>query len=105
MPAQKQYLDYLIDPNFKGTRRSFVLLFEDNTVRTGHTEYFILKIETKNCNVITDGQKFFDQSIKNDIRIYGTIGKIAKVQGNDYITCSLLDYTSKKITYDILSIL
>lgn len=55
MPAQKQYLDYLIDPNFKGTRRSFVLLFEDNTVRTGHTEYFILKIEIKNCNVITDG--------------------------------------------------
>ena len=47
MPAQNQYLDYLIDPSFKGTRRSFVLLFEDNTVRTGHTEYFIPKIEIK----------------------------------------------------------
>ena len=47
MPAQNQYLDYLIDPSFKGTSRSFVLLFEDNTVRTGHTEYFIPKIEIK----------------------------------------------------------
>ena len=32
---QKQYLDYLNDPIFLGVNRLFVLLFEENAVRTG----------------------------------------------------------------------
>ena len=43
--SQNQYLDYLIDPFFQGVNRVFVLLFEDNVVRTGHTEYFLPKVE------------------------------------------------------------
>ena len=34
--AWNQYLDYLIDRSFQGLHRLFVLLFEDNAVRTGH---------------------------------------------------------------------
>ena len=45
--TQNQYLDYLIDPTFKGVNRHFVLSFEDNAFRTGHTEYFLPKVEIK----------------------------------------------------------
>ena len=31
---QNQYLDYLIDPNFLGVNRLFVLSFEDNKRKT-----------------------------------------------------------------------
>ena len=45
---QSEYLDYLIDLSFHGVNRNFILSFEDNAVRTGHTikEYIIM----------TDGQ-------------------------------------------------
>ena len=46
----------------------FVLSFEDNTVRTGYTGYFLLKKEIKDCNVMIDGIMFFDQSVKNYLR-------------------------------------
>ena len=41
---QNQYLDYLIDPSFQGeVNRLFVLSFQNNVVRTGHTRYFIFQ--------------------------------------------------------------
>ena len=45
---QSEYLDYLIDLSFQGVNRNFILSFEDNAVRAGHTikEYIIM----------TDGQ-------------------------------------------------
>ena len=38
-----------------------------------------------------DGRNVFDQPIKNDIRTYENIRKIATGQGDDYTTASLLD--------------
>ena len=35
------YLDYLIDPNFQGVNRLFVLSFENNTDRTVRTKYYL----------------------------------------------------------------
>ena len=35
---------------------------------------------------------FFDQPVKNDIRIYGNIRKITIGQEDDYTTCCLLNY-------------
>ena len=52
---QIQYLDYLIDPIFQGVHRPVVLSFEINVYRAGHTEYFLLKVEIKDCNVLIDG--------------------------------------------------
>ena len=43
--AQNRYLDYLIDPNFHGVNRIFVLLFENRTDRKVHTGYFLPKIQ------------------------------------------------------------
>ena len=42
--AQNRYLDYLIDPNFHGVNRIFVLLFENRTDRKVHAGYFLPKI-------------------------------------------------------------
>ena len=39
-----------------------------------------------------DGQNLFDQPIKNYVRTYDNIRKTTALQGNDYTTCSLLDY-------------
>ena len=39
-----------------------------------------------------DGQNLFDQPVKNDIRTYDNIRKIASGQGYDYAANSLLDY-------------
>ena len=47
MQTQNQYLGYVIDSVFQGVNRLFVLSFGDNAVRTGHKEYFTLKLEKK----------------------------------------------------------
>ena len=44
---QNQYLDGLIDPNFRGVNRLFVLPFEYNNDRAGHTWYFFLNVKIK----------------------------------------------------------
>ena len=35
---------------------------------------------------MTDGQNFFDQPVKNNLRTYDNIRKIATGQGDDYTT-------------------
>ena len=37
----------------------------------------ILTVEMKDCNVMIDGQNFFDQSVKNNLSTYDSIWKIA----------------------------
>ena len=39
-----------------------------------------------------NGQNVFDQPVKNNLRTYDNIRKIAIGQGDDYITGVLLDY-------------
>ena len=39
-----------------------------------------------------DGQKFFDQLVKNDMRRYDNIRKMKTVQGDDYTTGCFLGY-------------
>ena len=75
LQTENPYLDYLVDPSFQGEIRLFVLPFEDNTHRTRHTGYFLPKVEIKDYNVLIDGQNFFDQSLKNDLRTYHKICK------------------------------
>ena len=40
-----------------------------------------------------DGQNFFDQPVKNNLRTYDNTRKIVTDQGDDYTTGCLLDYT------------
>ena len=46
-----------------------------------------------------DGQNFFDQPVKNDLRTHNNIQKIATDQGDDYTADCLLDYLYFKEHY------
>ena len=65
-----QYVNCLIDPGFQGVNRIFVLSFEDNMVKTGHTGCFLPKVE-----ICYDQRKIhiFDQPVKNAVRTYDNI--------------------------------
>ena len=51
-----------------------------------------------------DGQNVFSQSVKNDLKTYENIWKIATGQGDDYTTICLLDYPYSKIYYKTIEI-
>ena len=58
----------------------------------------------KDYNVKIPGQKLFDQSVKNGMRTYDNIKKIATGQGDDYTTGCLLDYPYFKEHYKMIAI-
>ena len=49
-------------------------------------------MKIKDYNVMIHGINFFDQPIKNDLKTYDNIRKIATGQGDNYTTGRLLDY-------------
>ena len=59
----------LIDPGFQGVNRLFALSFEDENGRESSKRYNLPTVEKKDYNVIIDGRSFFDQTVKNDVRI------------------------------------
>ena len=65
-------------------------MFEYVTDRTVRTEYFLSTVEIEDPNVIIDGQKFFDQPIKNNLRTYDNIQKLATGQKDDTAGCLLI---------------
>ena len=102
--AQSSNLNYLIEPNFQGVNRLFVLAFQDDAQRTSNKRFCIPNIEIKDYNVMIDGKNFFDQPVKNDKVTYENIRKIATGQGDDYTTGCLLDYTYFKKYYKMIAV-
>ena len=51
-----------------------------------------------------DGLNFFDQPVKNDLRTYDIIQKIAIGQGDNCTTVCLLDYPYFKENYKLIAI-
>ena len=62
--ALNQYFDFLIKPSFWEVNRLFVLTFNANDSRIGHSRYFLLTAIVEDYNVMKDGRNFFDQPIK-----------------------------------------
>ena len=60
-------------------------------------------VEIKDCNVMVDGRNLFDQPIKNDLKTYDNIRKIA-TRDDDYNMGCLLDYTYFKKYYKLTAI-
>ena len=85
-------MGYLIDLSFQGVSRLFVLWFKDADGRESHKQYYLPTVEIKYYNVMIDGANFLDQSIKNDLKTYDNIRKIATGQGDDDTTACLLEY-------------
>ena len=76
----------MIDPSPQGIIKIFILLFENNTNTTVCTKYYLQTAEIKKYNVMIDEQKFFDQSVKNNLITYDNIvQKIVTCQGDDFI--------------------
>ena len=102
--AQSSNLNYLIEPNFQGVNRLFVLAFQDDAQRTSNKRFCIPNIEIKDYNFMIDGKNFFDQPVKNDKVTYENIRKITIGQGDDYTTGCLLDYTYFKKYYKMIAV-
>ena len=57
--AQNSNLNYLVEPNFQGINRLFILAFENDTQRTSSNGYNLPTVEIKDYNAMIDGKKLF----------------------------------------------
>ena len=94
----------MVEQSFQGVNRLFVLAFENDTQRTSHSGYYLPNVEIKNYNVMINGEKLFDQPIKDSKVIYENIRKIATGQGDDCTTDCLLDYPYFKDSYKMIAV-
>ena len=104
MQEPNPYLNYLINPSFQEVNILFVSSFEKTADRTVHTKYYFPTVEIKDFNFMIDGQNFFDQPVKKNLRIYDNIWKIATGPGDDYSTSCLLDYHYFNKYYEMIAI-
>ena len=101
---QKESLDYLIDSSFQELYRLFGLTYDDNAHQTSCKRFFLPAVEIKNYNFTIDGQISYIQPIKNVLRTYDNIRKIATGQRDDYTTGCLLDHPCFKEHYKMIAI-
>ena len=94
----------MIESSFQGINRLFVLAFENDTQRTSSKGYYLPNLEIKNCNVMINGENFFDQPIEDNKVTYENVRKIATGLGDGYITGCLLDYSYFKDSYKMIAI-
>ena len=87
--TKTNHLNHLIDPTFTRVNRLLVLSFENEEGRTSFSKYYVPKIEIKDFNVLIDGKRFFDVSVKTK-ELYEKIMSISK--NNDSTNGNLLDY-------------
>ena len=102
--AQNPDLNHLVEPSFQGVNRLFVLAFENDTQRTSHTGPYLSNVEIKNYYIMINGEKLFDQPIKNNKVTYENIRKIATGQGDDFTTGFLLSYLYVNNTYKMIAV-
>ena len=56
--AQNPNLNHLVEPNFQGVNRLFVLAFENDNQRTSYERYYIPTVEIKDYNIMINGENF-----------------------------------------------
>ena len=97
-------LTHLVEPSFQGVNRLFVLAFENDDDRTDHEKSYVTTVEIKDCNIMINGESFFDQPIKIKKATYENIRKTATGQGDHYTTGCLLDYPFFLDTYKMIAV-
>ena len=102
--AQNPNLNHLVEPSFQEVNRLFVLAFENDDDRIIDEKYYLPTVEIKDYNIMINGEKFFDQPIKNNKVKYENIRKIATGQRDDYTTGCLLDYSYFADTYKMIAV-
>ena len=92
MQAQNQCINCLIDPHFQGVNKLVCWYHLKIKQIEEDTGYYPPTLEIKDYNIIIYGKNVLDQVVRNDIRTYENIRKIALGQGDDYTTVCLLEY-------------
>ena len=87
--TQNNNLNYLIDSTFTKVNRLFVLSFKNEYDRRSFSKYYEPNVPIKDFNVLIDGKRFFDMSIKNEKETYQQTIEMGR--NNDYPTGNLLD--------------
>ena len=95
-------LNYLIYPTFTNVNRLLVLTFENEDDRTSFSKYYLLKVEIKDFNLLTNGKPFFEIPVKNKLEAYEAIIEMSK--NNNYTTGNLLNYECFKDYYRLIAI-
>ena len=93
----------MIEPSFQGVTSLFILTFNTNDNRIGHSIYYLKNAKMEHYNVMSDRRNFFDQPVDNDIKTYENIQKITTGQGDDYTSGCLLDYSYFKKHYKMIA--
>ena len=102
--AQNPSLNHLVEPNFQGVNRLFILAFETDTQRTSAKGYYLPSVGIKDYDIMINGENVFDQPIKNNKVTHENIRKIATCQGDDFTTGCLLDYPYFKDGYKMIAV-
>ena len=71
--APNPNLNQLVERNFQGVNRLFVLAFENDDDRTDHEKSYLPNVEIKDYNIMINEENFFDQPIKNKETTYENI--------------------------------
>ena len=81
--------------------------FEENSVKKGHRDSFshcyVTNVEIKDFNVLIDGKRFFDLTVKNEEKAYKKI--IEMSWNNDYATGNLLHFAYFKKNYRLMQLI
>ena len=94
-------LNILIDPTFTNVNRLFVLAYRNADDRQLFSQFYLLRVMTKDFNVIIDKLAFFDLPIKTEEEAYEKIIDISR--NNEYTTGNLLDYDYFKKYYKLIA--
>ena len=97
-------LNHLVEPNFQGVNRLFVLAFGNDTQRTSSKGYYLPTVQLKDYNIMINRENFFDKAMKNDKVTYENIRKIAIGQGYDYTIGCLLNYSYFTDSYKMIAV-
>ena len=69
-----------------------------------HAKYYLLNVEITDYNVMIDEQNLFNKPVKNNLKTYKNIRKVATGQGDDYMGSCLFDYNCLKKYYQMTAI-
>ena len=70
---QNPNLNHLVESSFQSVNKLFVLAFENDTQRTSQSDYYLPTVEIKACNIMINGESFFDEPVKNNEVTYENI--------------------------------
>ena len=100
----------MLHASFQGVKRLFVLGFKNannnhkKIERKSRRKYFLTRVNITNYKVLINARNFYDQSIKDQIKKYDEIRKIATGHRDDYTTGCLLDYQYFKDHYQLTAV-